>query len=473
MGQDKEVLKPLNNNKGEAMKAGAKEGGVFVYVAAGVAALAGLLFGYDTGVISGAILFIKDQFALTPGAEEMVVSAVLAGAIAGAALSGQVSDLFGRKRIIIATALIFIFGSLATAFAPNVLLLIIGRVVIGVAIGIASFAAPLYISEVSPPKVRGALVSLNQLAITCGIVLSYIIDYAFSGQHQWRWMFGVGVLPAVILGTGIIFLPASPRWLMSRGKKDKARQVLDQIRTEGVEKELMEIEESLGEESGGWKELFQKWLKIPLVIGIGIMFFQQITGINTVIYYAPTIFGFAGFGSAQVAILATMGVGVVNVLMTIVSIKLIDKVGRRVLLFWGLAGMVISLGALGFAFSMASLSGMLKWIAVGSLMLYIASFAVSMGPIAWLIIAEVFPLKIRGRAMGLTTMCNWAFNLVVAMTFLTLIQKLGKAGTFWLYAALGILGWLFCYFMVPETKGRTLEEIEEHWRAGGGPRELA
>ena len=446
---------------------------VFVYVVAAIAAMAGLLFGYDTGVISGAILFIKDQFTLSATAEEIVVSAVLIGAVIGAALSGQISDVIGRRRTILITACVFIIGSLATAMASTVPILIAGRIVIGLAIGVASFAAPLYISEVSPPGVRGALVSLNQLAITCGIVLSYLVDYALSGQESWRWMFAFGAVPAVILGVGMIFLPFSPRWLMSRSMKDKARGVLARIREEAIiEQEIQDIEDSLKEESGGWKELFQPWLRLPLLIGVGIMFFQQITGINTVIYYAPTIFGFAGFGSASVSILATMGVGVVNVLMTVVSIRLIDRVGRRVLLFWGLAGMVVSLGALGYAFSMASLAGMLKWIAVGSLMLYIASFAVSLGPIAWLIIAEVFPLKIRGRAMSLTTMCNWLFNFAIAMTFLTLIDKLGKPGTFWLYGALGIAGWLFCFFFIPETKGKTLEGIEQHWRRGGKPWEL-
>lgn len=457
----------------ETNAAVAKKQNMFVVFVAAIAAMAGLLFGYDTGVISGAILFIKKQYALTPLLEEMVVSAVLVGAIVGAISSGPVSDRFGRKKVIIATAMIFAAGSVATALSPNVICLIAGRMLIGIAIGIASFAAPLYISEVSPVKVRGALVSFNQLAITIGILTSYIVDYFLSGHEDWRLMFAMGVIPALVLGFGMILLPQSPRWLMSRSEKDKAREVLNRIREpEEIEPEISEIETTLGEESGGWKELFQPWLKIPLIIGVGIMFFQQITGINTVIYYAPTIFGFAGFGSDQVAILATMGVGIVNVLMTVVSIKLVDKVGRRVLLSVGLAGMVISLGALGFAFNMASLSGMLKWIAVGSLMLYIASFAVSLGPIAWLIIAEIFPLKIRGRAMSLTTMFNWLFNFIVAMTFLTLIDKLGRPGTFWLFAGLGIMGWIFCYFLVPETKGQSLEKIEEHWHQGKAPRDL-
>ncbi|MBD3296434.1 MAG: sugar porter family MFS transporter [Candidatus Omnitrophica bacterium] len=445
----------------------------FIYMVASIAALAGLLFGYDTGVISGAILFITRQFSLSAVSEETVVSAVLVGAIIGAAVSGPIADRFSRRRTILATAVIFAVGSTAVALAPTVSYLVAGRMVIGMAIGVASFVAPLYISEVSPPDVRGALVSLNQLAITCGIVLSYIVDYALSGQQSWRWMFAVGTIPAVILGVGMAALPYSPRWLMSRGESGRARNILSRIRNSGtIEREMDDIRVSLTEESGGWKELFRPWLRVPLLTGIGIMFFQQMTGINTVIYYAPTIFGFAGFGSDSVAILATMGVGIINVLFTILSIRLIDRVGRRKLLFWGLAGMIVSLSVLGYAFSMSSLAGALKWITAGSLMLYIASFAVSLGPIAWLIIAEIFPLKIRGRAMSLATTCNWIFNFLIAMTFLTLINKLGKAGTFWLYALLGTGGWVFCFFMVPETRGHTLEEIEEHWRHGGKPLEL-
>ena len=450
----------------------AREKTYVIFIAA-IAALAGLLFGYDTGVISGAILFIKDQFALSAVVEEIVVSAVLLGAIIGAGVSGYLSDRFGRRRTIIVTAIIFTLGSLGSALTPDINFLIASRIIIGIAIGIASLTAPLYISEVSPPRIRGALVSLNQLAITCGIVLSYIVDYAFSGHQSWRWMFFVGVIPAIILGTGMLFLPSSPRWLMSKSLKKKAITVLRMLREEDViEKEIREIEETLSEEPGGWKELLVPWVRAPLLIGIGIAMFQVITGINVVIYYAPTIFQFAGIGSAQVAILATTGVGVVNVLMTVVSIKLIDRIGRRPLLFMGLAGMVVSLSALGYAFHVAALSGVLKWIAVGSLTLYIASFAVSLGPIAWLIIAEIYPLKVRGRAMSVATMANWGFNLLVALTFLTLIQKLGRPMTFWLYAGIGVLGWLFSYFCVPETKGHSLEEIEENWRQMKGPRAL-
>jgi len=445
----------------------------FAFFVAGIAALAGLLFGYDTGVISGAILFIRGQFALSPGLEEVVVSAVLIGAVIGAAVSGQLSDFFGRRKVIIATAVIFALGSIGTALAPAVAFLVAGRIVIGLAIGVASFTAPLYISEVSPVEARGGLVSLNQLAITIGIVLSYVVDYTLAGHQSWRWMFALGVLPAIVLGTGMIFLPASPRWLMSRDLTEKARDVLRRIRgVSDVDIEMNAIQETLEGEKGGWKKLFKPWLRLPLFIGIFLGFFQQMTGINVVIYYAPTIFGLAGFPSASAAILATTGVGIVNVLMTVVAIQLVDRMGRRPLLAIGLAGMVISLSALGFAFNMATLSGALKWIAVGSLMLYVASFAISLGPIFWLIIAEIYPLKVRGRAMSLATMLSWGFNLAIAMTFLTLIQKMGRAGTFWLYGLISVAGWLFCYFFVPETRGRSLEQIEEHWRKGGSPRDL-
>ncbi|MFH1665683.1 MAG: sugar porter family MFS transporter [Candidatus Omnitrophota bacterium] len=451
-----------------------KDSGRFVFFVAAVAALAGLLFGYDTGVISGAILFIKKQYALSVFMEEMIVSGVLLGAVIGAASSGQISDRFGRRKVIIGTAVIFAVGSACAAFSPSVPFLIAGRVIIGLAIGVASFTAPLYISEVSPPDVRGALVSLNQLAITCGIVLSYLIDYAFSWSENWRWMFAFGILPAVVLGVGMLFLPESPRWLISRSLTDKARAVLLKIHgaEHPVEDEIEAVRSTMKEEKGGWKELLEPWLRMPIFIGVALAFFQQVTGINVVIYYAPTIFSFAGFGSASVDILATAGVGIVNVVMTVVAIRYVDRIGRRPLLFMGLAGMIVALSVLGLAFYLPTLSVALKWIAAGCLVLYVASFAVSLGPIFWLLISEIYPQKVRGRAMGLATMANWLFNLIVAMTFLTLLDKAGKANTFWLYASVGLVGWVFCYYFVPETKGQTLENIEAHWRSGKSPREL-
>ena len=449
---------------------------VFLYTIAGIAAIGGILFGFDTGVISGALLFIKKQWTLTAASQEIVVSAVLLGAMLGAALSGIVTDRFGRRKIIIVSAGIFGLGTLAASFAPSVIWLAAGRIIIGIAIGIASYSVPLYISEISPADRRGAIVSLNQLAITVGIVVSYFVDDIFAKVDSgWRYMFLAGVIPALVLGVGMFLLPRTPRWLMIKGRDEEARDVLQKIGTsDDIDKDLTEMRENLGEESGGgWRELALPWLRTPLIIGIGMMFFQQMTGINTVIYYAPTIFKMAGFTSNVTAIAATIGVGILNVLMTVVAICIIDKLGRKPLLLGGLIGMTISLGILGLAFKeQAYLGAALKWVSVGSLLLYIASFAISLGPIAWLIIAEIYPLKIRGLAMSIATFSNWGFNFIVASTFLTIVQVLGASSAFFIYAFLSVVGWVFCYFYVPETKGHALEEIENHWVQGKSPREL-
>jgi sugar porter (SP) family MFS transporter len=440
----------------------------FVTMVSGISALAGLLFGYDTGVISGAILFVRKDFLLSTFQEEVVVAAVLLGAVAGAAFGGKLADVLGRRKLLIQVAILFIIGAIGTALAPTPTWLAIGRVVVGVAIGIASFTAPLYISEVSPPAIRGKLVSLNQLMITLGIVVSYLADYGLADKEAWRWMFGLAAIPALILLIGLLFVPESPRWLMSRSQDDQARAVLQRIReSDDVSSELAEIKADLSLQESGWRELLNPSLRLPLIIGIGLAIFQQFTGINTVIYYAPTIFQLAGLHSASAAILATVGVGVVNVLLTIVALRLLDRVGRRPLLLYGLVGMVISLGVLGAAFLFASSSSVVAWLAVISLALYVACFAIGLGPVFWLLISEIYPLKIRGRAMGVATMMNWGSNLIVALTFLSLLHSLGRSATFWLYAVIGIVAWFFVYRLVPETKGRTLEQIDAEWHSVG------
>jgi len=440
----------------------------FVTMVSGVSALAGLLFGYDTGVISGAILFVRKDFLLSTFQEEIVVSAVLLGAVAGAAFGGKLADALGRRKLLIQVAILFIIGAIGTALAPSPTLLAIGRVVVGVAIGIASFTAPLYISEVSPPAIRGKLVSLNQLMITLGIVVSYLADYGLADKQAWRWMFGLAAIPALILLIGLLFVPESPRWLMGRSHEDQARAVLQRIRESGdVSAELAEIKSDLSLQEGSWRELLNASLRRPLIIGIGLAIFQQFTGINTVIYYAPTIFQLAGLHSASAAILATVGVGVVNVLLTIVALRMLDRAGRRPLLLWGLVGMVISLGVLGGAFLLAGSSPIVAWLAVISLAVYVACFAIGLGPVFWLLISEIYPLKIRGRAMGVATMMNWGSNLIVALTFLSLLHSLGRSATFWLYAVIGIIAWFFVYRLVPETKGRTLEQIDAEWHQVG------
>ena len=445
----------------------------FVYLATAVAALGGMLFGYDVGVISGAILFVKKDFSLSPGLEEVVISSVLLGSLIGAIAGGVLADRWGRRRLLIITASVFGIGAIGAALSPDTGWLIVARILAGAAIGVASFVAPLYISEIAPVAIRGKLVSINQVALTSGIVISYLIDYAFAGVGAWRWMFAMAVVPAAAFGVGLLFIPESPRWLVGRGLADKARAVLARIRTpDQVEAEFAQIQQSTQQQKENWAELLSPALRPAMIVGVGLAIAQQITGINTVIYYAPTIFKFAGLSSASVAILASVGVGVVNVILTVVAMQLIDRVGRRPLLLISLAGMSLSLIVLGLAFKLPQLSASLGWIAVTSLMLYVGSFAVGLGPVFWLVLSEIYPLRIRGRAMSVGTVANWIANLIVALSFLTLTHLMGKAATFWLYGIVSIGAWLFAFFLVPETKGKTLEQIEAHWRAGKHPREL-
>src|SRR3984957_11900769 len=441
----------------------------FVYLAAIFAALGGLLFGYDTGVISGAELFFRKEFTLTTFALEVIVSGVLAGAAAGALVGGRLADLFGRRKLLIATAIIFAAGAIVCAVASSALILGVGRIIVGFGIGLSSSGVPVYISEVAPAEARGWQVSLFQLAITVGILLAYLVDYAFAASQGWRWMFGLAVVPAAIFGAGMFFLPESPRWLLRKGHSETARAMLARIRaTPDIDAEFREIEQSVTKapESGRFSDLFAPSLRPALVVGIGLAIFQQITGINTVIYYAPLIIQKAGISSASGAILATAGIGAVNVLMTVFSMWLIDRQGRRPLLLTGIAGMAITLCLLGFVFHASHQSAGMALLAVISMMAYVASFAISLGPIFWLLISEIYPLKIRNSAEGVAATFNWGANLVVALTFLTLVEKLGPSLTFWVYGLCAIGAGIFSFYFVPETKGHTLEQIEEFWHGG-------
>ena len=448
------------------------DGRAFVYLAATVSALGGMLFGYDIGVISGAILFVREEFSLSAGLEEVVVSSVLLGSLLGALAGGFLADRIGRRRLLIVTAIVFGFGALAAALAPDTALLIVARIVAGAAIGVASFVAPLYISEIAPVGIRGKLVSLNQLAVTVGIVVSYVADYALADAHAWRWMFALAAIPALAFGTGLFFIPDSPRWLVAQGHSDRAEAVLRHIRTaERAKVELDEIQSSLAQQKGHWSELLGPLLRPAMIVGIGLAVAQQITGINTVIYYAPTIFRFAGLASASAAILASVG-GLVNVVMTVVAMQLIDKVGRRPLLLISLAGMALSLFVLGLAFSLPRFAASMGWITPLSLMTYVGFYAVGLGPVFWLVLSEIYPLRLRGRAMSVGTVANWGANLIVALTFLTLTQVLGRSLTFWAYAVISVGAWLFAFFLAPETRGKSLEEIEANWHADKTPKAM-
>ena len=440
-----------------------------------IAAISGILFGYDTGVMSGAILFIEQDFSLTPGMNGIVVGSVLLGALAGAIFSGRATDYFGRRKLLLIVAFIFVFGALGTSIAPSIPMLVVGRIIVGIAIGVASYVGPLYISEMAPQKHRGALVSLNQLAITVGILLSYIVDYYFSFTSNWRWMLGFGIFPGIILYLGMLYLPESPRWLLSQGDEEQARNNLLPIRgsEESVEREIAEIKVTLKTEAANWKIIFSKLVRPVLWIGFGLAFIQQVTGINTILYYAPTILKMAGFGNASVSILATMGIGVVMCLVTLIALPLIDRWGRRPLLLAGLIGMGLSLGALALMFeSSTGIPLSLEWLGLFTMLIYIACFSFSLGPIMWLMIAEIYPLQVRGVGASLATCANWCSNLLVTVTFLKMIEWVGVRGTFSVYMACCFLSIGFVYFLVPETKGTSLEEIEENLFAGKPWREL-
>lgn len=437
----------------------------FVYVAAWIVGLGGYLFAYELTVIGGAILFIKEQFALSPGMEELLVSIILLGATIGAAVGGPLADRYGRRTLLILTAIIFFLGALGSALAPTLPWLIAGRVVAGVSVGTVSVIATLYISEVSPADIRGRLVSIYVLMAAVGFLSSGLVDYALSSAHAWRWMFGLAVLPALMFGIGMWFLPESPRWLASHASPDQARAVLMRFRgTPDVDGELQSIQSSLAQQRGGWVELISPVVRPALIVGIGVGICQRVTGIDLGFFYGPTIFQSAGFESAAVDILATAALGLTMLLSTFVAMRVVDHMGRRVLLLTGLAGMVLALTVLGLAFLVPDRSGIIGWVAIVSLMVVVASWTIGPGNVGFMLIAEIYPLEIRGMAMSIATVALWAAYLVVTLTFLTTVQILGEAGTFFFTALMGIGAWVFVYALAPETKGKSLEQIQAYWR---------
>jgi sugar porter (SP) family MFS transporter len=436
-----------------------------VYFVSIIAAFGGLLFGYDTGVISGAQLFLVRTFSLTPQLQEWSVSCVLIGAMIGALIAGRVNDTLGRKRTLIALAILFIIGALLTSIAQSLSGFIIFRMIVGVGIGAAASVVPVYISEVSPSHIRGKLMTFQQLMITIGIAVSYWIDLLFVHLGMgWRPMFAVAAIPGLILLIGMLFNPESPRWYASKGRWDEALMTLEDTKGADPQRELAEIHVSLAEASAqrSFKDLFLPGIRWALLVGVGLAVLQQLVGVNTVIYYAPTIFESAGVSSTSSAILATSIVGVVNVLSTIAALLLVDLLGRKVLLIAGSVGMAIGLGALGAVFATHAAGGAIG-LTLTSLIIYIIAFAISMGPVFWVMSAEVFPTRVRAAGSATSTFMNWLFNFLVSVTFLSLVGAIGSAFTFWLYGLICIVTLLFCLFIVPETKGRSLEEIETYW----------
>jgi sugar porter (SP) family MFS transporter len=436
-----------------------------------VTILSGLLFGYDQGVISGALPFISKDFHLSDFLEEVVTSWVTLGALVGALIAGAVADRVGRRKTLISAGLLFFVGALVQSLAPGTTILVIGRFIIGGGVGIASVAAPLYAAEMAPASVRGRFVSSYQLAITMGILLAEIVDAVLSESGDWRVMLGLAVIPGAALAILMLPMPDTPRWLLKMGRRDDAREASTKVQgTDGVEGRLDEIASDVAtekREQGTWRDVFGPSIRPMLKVGLGLAVFQQITGINAVIYYSDRIFAAAGFTSVQQQTDATiLAIGVVNVLATFVALAFIDRFGRKPLLLTGLIGMTVAL--IGLTLSFVALEGydnvkgpsILGISTVVCLVVYIASFAFSLGPVVWTMISEIFPTRVRGKAIAVATAANWGAAFVVSATFLSLIDLIGTEGAFALFAFMSILAYVWISKRVPETRGKPLEEIE-------------
>ncbi|KAF8391827.1 hypothetical protein HHK36_022165 [Tetracentron sinense] len=470
------------------------------------AGIGGLLFGYDTvaswfslnvtcyltplknliaGVISGALLYIRDDFKVVNEnyfLQETIVSMALVGAIIGAAAGGWLNDAYGRKKATLLADVVFAIGSIVMAAAPDPYVLIIGRLLVGLGIGVASVTAPVYIAEASPSEIRGGLVSTNVLMITGGQFLSYLVNLAFTEvPGTWRWMLGVSGVPAVIQFFVMLFLPESPRWLYLKHDKSKAIAVLAKIYDPyRLEEEIDQLaaaaeEELQSKNAVRYRDVFRsKEIRLAFLAGAGLQAFQQFTGINTVMYYSPTIVQMAGFQSNRLALLLSLIVAGMNAIGTIVGIFLIDRCGRRQLALTSLVGVIISLGILSGAFFLQSSfdSGLCNglcnsgfgWFAVLGLALYIAFFSPGMGPVPWTVNSEIYPESYRGMCGGMSATVNWVSNLIVAELFLSVAAAVGTATTFLILGGVAVLAFLFVLAFVPETKGLSFEQVDKLWK---------
>jgi sugar porter (SP) family MFS transporter len=459
----------------ERPKPGDPRTGVVLLAVGLVIMLAGLLFGYDQGVISGALDGIQKQFSVGTLLLEVITSWVTLGAMAGALVAGGLADRLGRRLTIVFAAVLFVAGALVESLAPGSSILVIGRLLVGFGVGVASVAAPLYASELAPSRLRGRMVSLYQLAITIGIFVAYFADYLLINGDRWRVMLGISAIPGVLLTLAILPLPDSPRWYVKKGRHDDAKTAMQKVEPGvDIDSELRDIEDlNRVEAAGSWRQVFVPQWRRPLVIGVMLAVLQQFTGINAIIYYADKIFAAAGFGSPASQSLATLwAIGAVNVVATFVAVAWVDRFGRRPLLLIGSVGMGASLVVVGAMFELlgrdttpghasgASTTGVVTLIA---LITFIASFAFSLGPVVWTIINEIYPSHIRGRAVAVATAANWFSAWLVSQFFLSLVGLISEAGTFWLFAGFCAVTYVFVSRFVPETKGKTLEEVEVLW----------
>ena len=425
------------------------------------AALGGLLFGFDTGVISGAIHFIKIEFNLNAYQEGFAVSNLMIACVIGALLAGPIADWTGRKKVLILCAVLFTVSAILSALPRSFTELVIARFIGGMGVGMASVVSPMYIAEISPAKIRGRLVALNQLAIVVGILLSYLSNWLLvdTGINNWRYMLVAEILPAITFLVGLFFIPESPRWLTKEGLEKEALDVLNVVAgAANSDHELQEVKKSLAEKSTSLKELLHPSLRRVLIVGILFSLFAHITGIDTIIYYGPIIFLESGFKTDS-ALLASVMIGITNLIFTFVGMAMVDKAGRKFLLLVGLAGMGISMTLVGLCMQsdMISAKWTLLWI-----MTYIASFAMSIGVVIWVYLSEIYPTRVRGQALSVATMVLWLGNVILTQLFPVMMERFG-GGTFYIFSFICLLAFIFTWTMVKETKGVSLEEIEEMW----------
>lgn len=447
---------------------------IWVVMVGVVTALAGLLFGYDQGVISGALHFIKQDFDLSTTLVETITSWVTLGALFGALAGGALADRIGRRGAGMLAGLLFAVGALTQALAPDTPVLVLGRLVIGIGVGVASVAAPLYAAEMAPTRVRGRMVTIYQLAITVGIFVAYLADDLLSETGDWRLMLGLAAVPGVLLVVGMLVVPASARWLVEHGRRQEARESLGKVEPAlDPDASIAALKTEIAhEQRASWGEVFGSANRSALWVGVGLAIFQQVTGINAIIYYADQIFDLAGFTSPTSQADATLfAVGGVNMLATLIAVAFVDRLGRRPLLLSGLVGMIASLLTVGFAFELVDTGSTTRGVSVlgvvtlVGLVVYIASFAFSLGPVTWTMINEIFPTRVRGRAVSVATALNWGSAFLVSQFFLTMVDDVGTSLTFFTFGALSVAAFWWIRRKVPETKERSLEDIQEIWRS--------
>ncbi|HET8586576.1 MAG TPA: sugar porter family MFS transporter [Candidatus Limnocylindria bacterium] len=426
-----------------------------------VIAFGGFLFGFDTGVISGALLFIRTEFHLNSFEQGSVVSVLLLGAMAGALGSGRIADPLGRKKTFALEGLVFLIGTALAVFATGYPMLLVARIVLGLAVGAASATVPTYLGEIAPAQLRGRVLTLNQLMITIGIMVAYLINVVFSHTENWRAMFAVGAVPALVIILGaLLLIPESPGWLQAKGEADRAGRVYGRVVAEQdamrlAEQREQERKRNQEDEQVGWRGLFSAGVRPALVVGVTLAAVQQFGGINTIIYYAPTIMERTGL-TASNSIFYSVAIGVINLVMTIVAIWVVGRVARRGLLLFSVAAMLVTLGVLGLSF----VAGWNSGLSLVVMVLYIASFAVGMGPLFWELIGEIFPPYARATGSSAATAVNWTSNFVVSLIFLTVVNAIGLGETFWVFAVICAFAVWFIGRYVPETKDRDFSGID-------------